>query len=101
MPQSATSSAASAVLEHSGSPTSSRSSGVKKLSSASASIYLGVECNDGLEAMERRMGNDRKFPDRFGVSHYCGYAFNTEILPQLLSDLRKGADEHAAAMGAR
>ena len=63
--------------------------------------YLGVECNDGLEAIERRIVHARNFLDRFGVSHYGGYAFNTEILPQLLTDLRDGADQQAAAMGPR
>lgn len=61
----------------------------------------GLLRNDGLEAMERRIVHARNFLDRFGVSHYCGYAFNTEILPQLLTDLRDGADRQATAMGAR
>ena len=72
-----------------------------RLDVGDAAIYLGVECNDGLEAMRQRMSDARKFLDRFGVSHYCGYAFNTDILPQLMSDLREGADEQAAAMGER
>ena len=72
-----------------------------RLDVGDAAIYLGVECNDGLEAMRQRMSDARKFLDRFGVSHYCGYAFNTDTLPQLMSDLREGADEQAAAMGER
>jgi hypothetical protein len=74
---------------------------LERLGVGDASVYLGVECNDGLEAMQSRMSSARKFLDRFGVAHYCGYAFNLEILPQLLSDLREGADEQAVAMGAR
>jgi len=74
---------------------------LERLDVGDAAVYLGVECNDGLEAMQSRMRSARKFLDRFGVAHYYGYAFNLEILPQLLSDLREGADEQTVAMGAR
>jgi hypothetical protein len=69
---------------------------LERLDVGDAAIYLGLECNDGLDAMQSRMASARKFLDRFGVAHYCGYDFNAEILPQLLSDLRDGADTQAA-----
>jgi hypothetical protein len=73
---------------------------LERLDVGEAAVYLGVECNDGLEAMRKRIDGARNHLERFGVAHYCGYAFNKEILPQLLSDLRAGADEQAAATGA-
>jgi hypothetical protein len=59
-------------------------------------VYLGVECNDGIDLMQRRIDSARRYLDTFGVAHYCGYLWNREILPKLLSDLATGADHNAA-----
>lgn len=63
-----------------------------RLDVGSADVYLGVECNDGRDAMNRRISNAQQFLHAFGVAHYCGYAFNADVLPQLLTDLVAGAD---------
>jgi hypothetical protein len=60
-------------------------------------VYLGLECNDGLGQMKRRMSAASRYLENFGVAHYCGYMWNQEVLPQLLSDLRDGADTRSAA----
>lgn len=66
---------------------------LERLDAGSAAIYLGIECNNGVAAMRRRISHARKFLDRFGVAHYCGYGFNADNLHQLLADLRDGADD--------
>ncbi|CDP86684.1 MULTISPECIES: hypothetical protein [Mycolicibacterium] len=66
---------------------------LERLDAAGAAIYLGVECDDGQEAMARRVSHARKFMgERFGVAHYCGYAWRAERLGELLGVLRDGAD---------
>jgi hypothetical protein len=65
---------------------------LRRLDVGSAAVYLGIECNDGVTAMRRRMSYARKSLARFGVAHYCGYGFNADNLQQLLADLRAGAD---------
>jgi hypothetical protein len=67
------------------------------LATGDATIYLGIEVNDGLEAMDRRAEAARKYLPDFGVAHYCGYFWNKEIMPGLLKDLAAGADHQAAA----
>lgn len=57
-----------------------------------AEIFLGLECNDGIEGMDRRMAAARKALPEFGVAHYCGYYWNEEIMPELLGTLVEGAD---------
>jgi hypothetical protein len=71
-----------------------------RLDVGAAAVYLGLECADGVEAMDRRMTHARKFLKRFGVAHYCGYSRNPEPLQDLLSDLRVGADHQATALSA-
>lgn len=68
------------------------------LTTGDATIYLGIEVNDGAEEMERRAASARKFLPEFGVAHYCGYMWNKEIMPGLLKDLRTGADHQADAV---
>lgn len=68
-----------------------------RLDTGKATIYLGLECNDGIEGMERRMNAARKFLPEFGVAHYCGYFWNKAIMPDLLKTLAAGADKQAAA----
>jgi len=58
-----------------------------------AKIYLGLECNDGLASMTRRIQAARQFLPDFGVAHYCGYLWNQPIMSGLLETLAKGADE--------
>jgi hypothetical protein len=60
-----------------------------------AAVYLGLECNDGLDAMQRRITDARRVLPDFGVAHYCGYVWNQDILPELLADLAAGADHNA------
>jgi hypothetical protein len=67
-----------------------------RLDVGDSAVYLGVECDDGLEAMQRRIAHAEKHLARFGVAHYCGYVWKPDILPQLLVDLRDGADAHSA-----
>ncbi|HWH93068.1 MAG TPA: hypothetical protein VNT03_04345 [Baekduia sp.] len=73
---------------------------LERLDVGDAAIYLGVECDDGDEAMQRRIADARKFLPTFGVAHYCGYSWKADVLPQLLSTLRAGADGQVAAMRA-
>jgi hypothetical protein len=73
---------------------------LKHMDVGDADVYLGMECSDGLPAMQRRMALTRPFLREFGVAHYCGYTFNADALPQLLADLRNGADEQTASLGA-
>ena len=61
-----------------------------------ATVYLGLECNDGLEAMTRRIEAARPALADFGVAHYCGYFWNKEIMPDLMATLAAGADVAAA-----
>jgi hypothetical protein len=70
---------------------------LEQLDVGDAAIYLGLECNDGLEAMQRRMSYAKRFRDRFGVAHYCGYMWNRDILPGLLKDLAAAADQTESA----
>ncbi|MGO1590483.1 MAG: hypothetical protein ACTHW1_06765 [Ancrocorticia sp.] len=67
------------------------------LATGDATIYLGVECNDGIEAMDRRMKAARTFLPEFGVAHYCGYVWNKAIMSDLMRTLAAGADHQAAA----
>lgn len=57
-----------------------------------ADIYLGLECNDGLEPMKRRIDAARNSLADFGVAHYCGYFWNKAIMPELMQVLAQGAD---------
>ena len=57
-----------------------------------AAIYLGLECNDGHEAMQRRIDAAKQTMSGFGVAHYCGYTLQADILPQVLADLATGAN---------
>lgn len=68
-----------------------------RLAIGDAGLYLGLECNDGLDAMKRRIDQAKRIRAEFGVAHYCGYVWNEEILPRLLSDLAAGADHNAHA----
>ena len=65
------------------------------LAPGSAKVFLGLECNDGSEAMQKRIVAASVHLRDFGVAHYCGYLWNREILPQLLADLNTGADRLA------
>jgi hypothetical protein len=69
---------------------------LERLDVGSTDVYLGLECNDGLDAMKRRITDAERFHQGFGVAHYCGYVWNADILPQLLSDLVAGADYHGS-----
>src|SRR5947207_2487497 len=60
-----------------------------------AAVYLGFECNDGLEAMQRRIDAAKSVLPKFGVAHYRGYTLQADILPQVLSDLAAGAEYNA------
>lgn len=68
---------------------------LKDLDVGEAAVYLGLECNDGLDAMERRISYAKSSFSDFGVAHYCGYTLQADILPQLLDDLGAGADFNA------
>jgi hypothetical protein len=58
-----------------------------------ARVFLGLEWKDGRDAMLRRAKAAREFLPSFGISHYCGYGRDTvEQMPELLADLRAGAD---------
>ena len=70
---------------------------LSRLNAGKATIYLGLECNDGIEGMDRRIKAARKFLPEFGVAHYCGYFWNKAIMPDLLKTLAEGADHQAAA----
>lgn len=70
-----------------------------RLATGRARIYLGLECNDGVAAMARRMQAARPYLRDFGVAHYCGYFWNKEIMPELLDTLTRGADLALAARG--
>jgi hypothetical protein len=59
-----------------------------------AEIYLGLECNDGLQGMERRMAAARRFLPEFGVAHYCGYFWNEAAMRDLLVTLADGSDRN-------
>jgi len=69
---------------------------LSRLDVGKAKTYIGLECNDGLEAMQRRMQAARKFLPDFGVAHYCGYLWNKPIMKGLLTTLVQGADAQAA-----
>lgn len=68
------------------------------LETGDATIYLGLECNDGIEAMDRRIAAARTVLPDFGVAHYCGYYWNKQIMPELLATLAEGADHQAAGI---
>lgn len=68
---------------------------LKRLDVKGARIFLGLECNDGLEAMENRIDAAHTHLKDFGVAHYCGYFWNKAVLPDLLQTLAKGADHLA------
>lgn len=63
-----------------------------RLDVGKARIYLGLECNDGLDGMTARMKAARRFLADFGVAHYCGYLWSEKSLPELLKTLADGAD---------
>ncbi len=65
------------------------------LSVGETTVYLGLECNDGREAMSGRIDAADKYYHGFGVAHYCGYMWNREILQRLLGDLNAGAEKLA------
>ena len=58
-------------------------------------VYLGLECNDGREAMSAASRQPTSTYHGFGVAHYCGYMWNREILQRLLTDLDAGAEKLA------
>jgi hypothetical protein len=60
-----------------------------------ARVFLGLECNDGLDALKSRIDDAGRHLDDFGVAHYCGYQLNADVLPSLLRDLASGADYQA------
>lgn len=68
------------------------------LSVGEATVYLGLECNDGIEEMDRRMTAARTYLPDFGVAHYCGYLWNQAIMRDLLTTLAEGADRQAATL---
>lgn len=68
-----------------------------RLEVGKAKVYLGLECNDGIEGMTRRIEAARGFLPEFGVAHYCGYFWNKPIMRGLLETLAEGADRQAAA----
>lgn len=63
-----------------------------RLDVGTAEVFLGLECNDGLEAMEARIASARKALPEFGVAHYCGYFWNKPVMRGLLETLARGAD---------
>lgn len=65
---------------------------LESLQIGDARVFLGLECNDGADAMERRIDAAHEHLKDFGVAHYCGYMWNKAILPSLLEVLAKGAD---------
>lgn len=67
---------------------------LRRLDIGQAEIFLGLECNDGIEGMERRIGAARKALPKFGVAHYCGYFWNEAIMPDLLRTLAEGSDRN-------
>ncbi|WEV74582.1 hypothetical protein OZX74_03405 [Bifidobacterium sp. ESL0798] len=69
------------------------------LNIGNADIYLGVECNDGVELMDRRVAAAHKYLSDFGVAHYCGYFWNKAIMPDLLRTLAQGSDDARELMG--
>ena len=69
---------------------------LEDLAPGAAKVFLGLECNDGSDAMQRRIDAASAHLRGFGVAHYCGYLWNRAILPQLLQDLNTGAERLAA-----
>ena len=69
---------------------------LSQLTTGEAMIYLGLECNDGVEGMKRCIADAKKFLPEFGVAHYCGYFWNKEIMPELMDTLAEGADSMLA-----
>jgi hypothetical protein len=64
-----------------------------KLKVGDARVFLGAEWKDGRDGLLRRINVAREFLPSFGISHYCGYGRDAvEQMPQLLDDLRAGAD---------
>jgi len=63
-----------------------------RLTVGKARVYLGLECNDGIDGMTRRMQAARIFLADFGVAHYCGYLWNQPSMHELLETLATGAD---------
>jgi hypothetical protein len=61
-----------------------------------AKVYLGLECNDGIEAMNRRADAASVYLSGFGVAHYCGYYWNRDVMTRLLADLNDGANHLAS-----
>lgn len=65
-------------------------------------VYLGIECDDGVEAMKGRIAAAHEYLPSFGVSHYCGYRLDkAPILRELLDDLIQGADASWSSSAAR
>lgn len=65
-----------------------------RLDVSKAEIYLGLECNDGPEGMERRIKAAHASCGEFGVAHYCGYFWNKAVMPELLQTLAEGSDRN-------
>ena len=58
-----------------------------------ARVFLGIEQRDGVERLVERGKAAAEFLPSFGISHFCGYARESESnLDELMEDLREGAD---------
>jgi hypothetical protein len=67
---------------------------LKDLQVGDARIFIGIECGDGREELERRAAAAQKFLPSFGISHHCGYGRDAEgKVPELLGDLLAVAEE--------
>jgi hypothetical protein len=71
---------------------------LKDLEIGDATLYSGLECNDGIDEMDRRMAAARTARADFGVAHYCGYFWNGPIMADLIRTLAEGADRQAATL---
>jgi hypothetical protein len=71
---------------------------LKDLEIGDATLYIGLECNDGIDEMDRRMAAARTARADFGVAHYCGYFWNGPIMADLIRTLAEGADRQAATL---
>lgn len=67
-----------------------------------ARVFLGLEQRDGVDRIVERGRACAEFLPDFGISHSCGYGReDADSLPQLLRDLREGADRLAAERAAQ
>lgn len=54
--------------------------------------FLGIECRDGADALQRRAAAARVHVADFGIAHFCGYGReDAERIDALLADLAVGA----------